>query len=286
MIDITKYASFISLYGGSEVKKTYYISGKKYMVKFPDPIRETRKNISYVNNQYSEYIGCKIFELFNIAVQNVSLVRCTIDDKEKIAVMCEDFLKDGEVLVEFKNLSYSLNLEKKYTNDLNDIFEMVNSVNNLEDKELFENNFWKIFIVDTLIGNVDRHLGNWALILKDNKYRLSPVYDCGSSLHPLLSEEEIIKILNTDELKNIAINLKTAYKLNGKTLNYIDIYNIMPNKLKEELINIYNLIDLNKIKDIIYSIDTLSDNMKEFYYKTILLRKENIIDKYYKIIVG
>ena len=233
MIDITKYASFISLYGGSEVKKTYYISGKKYMVKFPDPIRETRKNISYVNNQYSEYIGCKIFELFNIAVQNVSLVRCTIDDKEKIAVMCEDFLKDGEVLVEFKNLSYSLNLEKKYTNDLNDIFEMVNSVNNLEDKELFENNFWKIFIVDTLIGNVDRHLGNWALILKDNKYRLSPVYDCGSSLHPLLSEEEIKKILNTDELKNIAINLKTAYKLNGKTLNYIDIYNIMPNKLKE-----------------------------------------------------
>ena len=286
MIDITKYASFISLYGGSEVKKTYYISGKKYMVKFPDPIRETRKNISYVNNQYSEYIGCKIFELFNIAVQNVSLVRCTIDDKEKIAVMCEDFLKDDEVLVEFKNLSYSLNLEKKYTNDLNDIFEMVNSVNNLEDKELFENNFWKIFIVDTLIGNVDRHLGNWALILKDNKYRLSPVYDCGSSLHPLLSEEEIIKILNTDELKNIAINLKTAYKLNGKTLNYIDIYNIMPNKLKEELINIYNLIDLNKIKDIIYSIDTLSDNMKEFYYKTILLRKENIIDKYYKIIAG
>lgn len=286
MIDITKYASFISLYGGSEVKKTYYISGKKYMVKFPDPIRETRKNISYVNNQYSEYIGCKIFELFNIAVQNVSLVRCTIDDKEKIAVMCEDFLKDDEVLVEFKNLSYSLNLEKKYTNDLNDIFEMVNSVNNLEDKELFENNFWKIFIVDTLIGNVDRHLGNWALILKDNKYRLSPVYDCGSSLHPLLSEEEIKKILNTDELKNIAINLKTAYKLNGKTLNYIDIYNIMPNKLKEELINIYNLIDLNKIKDIIYSIDTLSDNMKEFYYKTILLRKENIIDKYYKIIAG
>ena len=284
MIDITKYASFISLYGGSEVKKTYYISGKKYMVKFPDPIRETRKNISYVNNQYSEYIGCKIFELFNIAVQNVSLVRCTIDDKEKIAVMCEDFLKDDEVLVEFKNLSYSLNLEKKYTNDLNDIFEMVNSVNNLEDKELFENNFWKIFIVDTLIGNVDRHLGNWALILKDNKYRLSPVYDCGSSLHPLLSEEEIIKILNTDELKNIAINLKTAYKLNGKTLNYIDIYNIMPNKLKEELINIYSLIDLNKIKDIIYSIDTLSNNMKEFYYKTILLRKENIIDKYYKIV--
>ncbi len=43
MLDITKYNSSISLYGGSEVKKTYYINNKKYMVKFPDPIREKKK---------------------------------------------------------------------------------------------------------------------------------------------------------------------------------------------------------------------------------------------------
>lgn len=286
MLDITKYASFISLYGGSEVKKTYYIRGKKYMVKFPDPIRETRNNISYVNNQYSEYIGCKIFELFNIPVQNVCLVKCRVNDKDKIAVMCEDFLKDDENLVEFKNLSYSLNLEKKYTNELSDIFEMINNVNNLEDKELFEDNFWKIFVIDTLIGNVDRHLGNWALISKDNKYRLSPVYDCGSSLHPLLGESTIKEILRSDELKNIAINLKTAYKLNGKTLNYIDAYKLMPEKLKKALVEIYPMIDMSKIKTIIYNIDTLSEDMKEFYYKTILLRKTEIIDKYYKKIVS
>ncbi len=74
--------------------------------------------------------------------------------------MCEDFLDDDSHLVEFKNLSYSLNLEKKYTNELTDIFEMVNSVNNLVNKDKFEDDFWSIFIVDTLIGNVDRHLGN------------------------------------------------------------------------------------------------------------------------------
>ncbi len=37
MLDITKFSNSISLYGGSEVKKTYYINKKKYMVKFPDP---------------------------------------------------------------------------------------------------------------------------------------------------------------------------------------------------------------------------------------------------------
>lgn len=60
MLDITKYNSSISLYGGSEVKKTYYINNKKYMVKFPDPIREKKNKLSYVNIQYSEYIGCNI----------------------------------------------------------------------------------------------------------------------------------------------------------------------------------------------------------------------------------
>ena len=284
MLDITKYASTISLYGGSEVKKTYYINNKKYMVKFPDPIRELRNNISYVNNQYSEYIGCKIFELFNIDAQKVELVKCIVDQKEKIAVMCEDFLEEDEILVEFKNLSYSLNLEKKYTNDLNDIFEMINKVENLEEKVLFEDKFWRIFVVDTLIGNVDRHLGNWALILKDDKYRLSPVYDCGSCLHPLLNEDKIVELINSSELKNVALNLKTAYKLNGKTLNYLDVYKIMPPKLAVALLDTYDLIDMNKIKKIIYSIDTISNNMKEFYYKTILYRKTNIIDRYYNMI--
>ena len=282
MLDISNYESNISLYGGSEVKKTYYINDKKYMVKFPDPIREIKKNISYVNNQYSEYIGCKIFELFNIETQKVKLVKCSVNGKEKIAVMCEDFLKKDEILIEFKNLSYSLNMEKKYTSELNDIFEMIDSVNNLKDKNSFEEKFWNIFVVDTLIGNVDRHLGNWALILKNNNYRLSPIYDCGSCLHPLLSEEKIKEIIKNNEIKNIAINLKTAYKLNGKTLNYLDIYNLMPEKLAPAIKNIYNLINMDEIKKIIYNIDTLSDTMKYFYYQTILIRKEEIIDKYYK----
>ena len=284
MLDITKFSNSISLYGGSEVKKTYYINNKKYMVKFPDPIREKKNKLSYVNNQYSEYIGCKIFELFNIPVQKVELVKCIINNKTKIAVMCEDFLDNNSHLVEFKNLSYSLNMEKKYTNELSDIFEMINNVNNLIDKDKFEDNFWSIFVVDTLIGNIDRHLGNWGLILKDEKYSLSPVYDCGSCLHTLLNEAEMEKLLKNNELKNVSINLKTAYKLNGKTLNYLDVYKLMPEKLKQALLKLYKLIDMNKIKNIIYSIDTISDTMKEFYYKTICYRKEEIIDKYYNSI--
>lgn len=77
-------------------------------------------------------------------------------------------------------------------------------------------------------------------------------------------------------------NLKTAYKLNGKTLNYLDIYKNMPEKLKNSLKRMYSKINLDAIKNIIYSTPTLNDEMKEFYYKTIEIRKNEIIDKYYK----
>ncbi len=48
MLDITNNKSELTSYGGSELKKTYYIDNH-------NPIRE--KNISYINNQYSKYFS-------------------------------------------------------------------------------------------------------------------------------------------------------------------------------------------------------------------------------------
>lgn len=189
----------------------------------------------------------------------------------------------NDKLFEFKNLSYSLNSDKRYINDINDIFDMIKLLNNFEDREIFEDYFYEVFVVDTLIGNVDRHLGNWAVILRDGKYKLSPIYDCGSSLHPLLSQNDIHNLLNNDvEFKNVAINLKTAYRFNDKSMTYSDFYKLMPNKLSKALNKIFPLIDMIKIKKLIDDIEVLTDEQKDFYYKSIKYRKEFILDKYYK----
>lgn len=50
-----------TFFGGSEQKRAYEIDGKIYMVKFPDPVRQKKNDLSYMNNQFSEYIGCHIF---------------------------------------------------------------------------------------------------------------------------------------------------------------------------------------------------------------------------------
>ena len=53
MIDFTNAMEEFNNYKGSEKKKTLIYNNKKYLVKFPDPIREKNKNISYINNAFS-----------------------------------------------------------------------------------------------------------------------------------------------------------------------------------------------------------------------------------------
>ena len=46
--------------------------------------------------------------------------------------------------------------------------------------------FWNVFVVDALLGNSDRHNGNWVFLYDDSTKEASPapIYDCGSCLLP------------------------------------------------------------------------------------------------------
>lgn len=284
MIDITNYKQEINNYGGSELKATYIINGEKYMVKMPDPIRKKTLDLGYMNNQYSEYIGCHIFESVGIPVQKTMLVKLNKDGKEKIAVACKDFLNSGEELIEISNVSLSLSTEKKYKISIEDVYEIINkmSVNYKLDENKLISNFWDMFVVDALIGNTDRHFGNWGFIKKDDIISFAPVYDCGSSLHPLLSENEQIKLMSDSiAFKNSSYNIASVYTMNNKKIFYHEIFKSPPVDLKEAIKRIVPKIDIEKIKEIIASTEGLSKTQKEYYFKDILLRKEEILDKSY-----
>ncbi len=284
MIDITNYKQEINNYGGSELKATYIINGEKYMVKMPDPIRKKTLDLGYMNNQYSEYIGCHIFESVGIPVQKTMLVKLNKDGKEKIAVACKDFLNSGEELIEISNVSLSLSTEKKYKISIEDVYEIINkmSVNYKLDENKLISNFWDMFVVDALIGNTDRHFGNWGFIKKDDIISFAPVYDCGSSLHPLLSENEQIKLMSDSiAFKNSSYNIASVYTMNNKKIFYHEIFKNPPVDLKEAIKKIVLKIDMEKIKGIIGSTEGLSKTQKEYYFKDILLRKEEILDKSY-----
>lgn len=98
MINFTKCIEELNNYKGSEKKKTLVYDNKKYLVKFPDPIREKNRNVSYINNAFSEYVGSNVFKIVGFKTQNTILGTYTYNEKEKIVCACEDFTDRNNVL--------------------------------------------------------------------------------------------------------------------------------------------------------------------------------------------
>ena len=281
MIDFTNAIEEFNNYKGSEKKKTLVYNNKKYLVKFPDPVREKNKNISYINNAFSEYIGSSVFKIVGLKTQNTVLGKYEYNGKEKIVCACEDFTDNENVLYEFENLALSTNPDKKIETELNDIMEVIEE-SKMIDTESTKQKFWDMFIIDSLIGNTDRHNGNWGFLLNKNtgKAEFSPIYDCGSCLNPMLEDEEIEKISET-ELKNLAINCYSCLKEDGKKVNYMTYIKQMENEECNNAIKrLFASINMDQIKKFIDSIECMSKIRKDFYKKIIEQRYE-IIKKVY-----
>ena len=281
MIDFTNAIEQFNNYKGSEKKKTLIHNNKKYLVKFPDPVREKNKNISYINNAYSEYIGSNIFKIIGFKTQNTLLGIYKYKEKDKIVCACEDFTDDNHVLYEFENLALSTNPDKKIEIELTDIMEVIEE-NKIIDTSITKQKFWDMFIIDFLIGNTNRHNGNWGFLLDKTtgKIEFSPIYDCGSCLNPMLDDEAIGKI-DANELKNLALNCYSCLKINGNKINYVSYLKQMKNKECNDAIKrLFLNINMNEIKKFIDNIECISNIRKEFY-KNILEQRYNILEKIY-----
>ncbi len=275
MIDFTNAIEEFNNYKGSEKKKTLIYNNKKYLVKFPDPVREKNKNISYINNAFSEYIGSNVFKIVGFKTQNTVLGKYNYNGKEKIVCACEDFTDNDNILYEFENLALSTNPDKKIETELNDIMEVIEESKMIH-KEETKQKFWDMFVIDSLIGNTDRHNGNWGFILNKTtgKVEFSPIYDCGSALNPMLEDDEIERI-NETELKNLAINCYSCLKENGKKINYMTYIKQMKNEECNKAIRrLFLTINMDKINNFIDNVEGMSTVRKTFYKRMIEKRYE------------
>lgn len=286
LIDFNKATEIPPEYNGSEKKKTMILDEKKYLVKFPDSNRSPKLNISYINNVYSEYIGSKIFELLGINVQKVKLGYYHQDDRMFYVCACEDFTNENTKLIEFEkleNASLDSEGERKDLSDIKHIIEL-NTYN--IDKTSFKNFFWDMFIVDCLIGNTDRHNGNFGFIknIKTEELTLAPIYDCGSCLFSTFTDEKMEDVLNNEGLLRDCIkNTSSAIKYNGSKIKYYDFITKLENDdCSEALMRMYPRIDINKINDIIDEIPCITDIRKKFYKIIIKYKYEDILQVAYR----
>lgn len=283
-IDFTKLPKRNKTYAGANGSKISVVyNDELYMLKFPAN-SHINKNMSYSNSCFSEYLGCQIYKSIGIPVQETILGTYTIKEEQKIVVACKDFTEHGVTLQDFASLKNQIIDSEKngYGTELNDILNTFKEQNAIDETKLTEH-FWNMFIVDALIGNWDRHNGNWGFLYntKTDKIELAPIYDCGSCLYPNADEDIMELTLNNEDEMNFRIfEIPTsAILLNGKKIKYFDFISSLQNDdCNKALTRIVPRINIEKIRKIINSTPFISELQKKFYVTMIEKRKEIILD--------
>ena len=281
MRDYSKYEKTPVMFSGAEKKFEIIIDGHRYIVKF-----QKNSEVGLTYNYVSEYLGSHIFQSIGIPVQETFLG--TYDGKN--VVVMKNFLEPEDALVAFNGVGESsLERDKElYQYTYEDITAMLTE--NMKSTNVTETveRFWDMFIVDALIGNFDRHGGNWGFIKRDNKYRIAPVYDNGSSLYPKLNtDEKIAEVLaSQEEIDKRIYQFPTSHiKVKNKKSSYFEVISSLQfEACNEALKRIVPRIDLERINRIIDEIEEISELRKQFYKTMLQQRYEKILMYSYRML--
>lgn len=285
MIDFTYMPIRKKAYAGANGGKIAVIyEDAQYMLKFPlQP--KLNKRMSYANSCVSEYLGSHVFELVGIPAQQTLLGTYTINGKEKIVVACKDFTTHETVIQDFASLKNTLidSGHSGYGTEISEILEAIEEQKSVSISEL-KNHFWDMFIVDALIGNWDRHNGNWGFLYnsRTDEISIAPVYDNGSCLFPQADESIMMATLEDPSEMNFRIFEipVSGIRLGGQKIRYFDFISSLKNEdCNRALKRIVPRIDMNKIAELVNTTPYISDLQKRFYFTMLAERKEKILDK-------
>lgn len=282
MIDFTNLPKRNKTYTGANGSKISVVyNNQTYMLKFPTLSNQKSGNTS---SCASEYIGCHIFESIGIPAQETLLGTYNVNGKEKLVVACKDFTSSGIVLQDFASLKNTIldTNQNGYSTELDDIIYAINEQRSVPSEEL-KRHFWDMFIVDALIGNCDRHNGNWGFLynVDTDEIKLAPIYDCGSCLYSQADEETMTQTLNNKSQRDMRVfsNPLSAIKIKGRKINYFDFISSLQNEdCNDALKRIVPKIKMNEIERIIDETPYITDLQKRFYKLMIAERKTLILD--------
>ena len=291
-VDFTNCQRVISrAYNGANGNKIAVLYNDEiYMLKFPPSAAKKPNELSYSNSNFSEHIASSIFNMLGVEAHKTILGTFSVNGKEKIVCACKDFAVGGNKLYDFCSIKNTI-IDSEHNGtgtELSDILETIEKQQFVNPQELL-NHFWDMFIVDALLGNFDRHNGNWGFLNNErtNESTIAPVYDCGSCLLPQADDKIMKAVLEKeDELNARVFTFPTsAIKFNGMKINYYDFISSKSNNdCNKALIRIFERINNDEINKFIDSVPYVTDLQKEFYKTYILARYEKILMPTYKSI--
>lgn len=231
----------------------------------------------------SEYLAYRIAELLRLDCQHVSL---GFRDN-KLACGIHLFNNGSGTIHHYYDINdssvSSLDLDVRdlpYTLDfILDTLSNYKSIN-IPNDELIDN-FIDMCLFDCLIGNYDRHWGNWGFIGFSKNYEVCPLFDNGSSLYPKLSDDEMTKILNSKkEIYKIIYEFPKSQIRRTKKKKYLYkdlMIDLFAKGYESRFVNFVNkfeskLHDFDLLFEDAYLKQTVSETRLRFLHDVILMR--------------
>ena len=279
-------------FGGSDRKLSVKYNDNIYMLKFSEHHAKKHDiSTSYVNNAIAEYISSHISQSAGLPTHDTVLG----EYNNQIVVGCKDFRKHNEDNIEFSELMHTTYDSKDIDRvvNLSQIYNVLKDPDNDLPEELQKlsiQRYWDTFVIDALVGNFDRHIGNWGYIINKDTDNLSlaPVYDYGSTLFPQLSDEGANQFINNDYelLKRCMVFPSPALFVLKEKVGKVGYYDLLAsnydNNCTQALLRIKPKININDIYNIIDNTPFLSKAKACFYKQILLYRKILIIDRAYE----
>lgn len=271
-------------YNGANGKKiAIEYEGHPYMLKFPPSGEKKPTALSYTNSCISEHIASSIFNMLGVKAQETMLGTFKVGAKIKLVCACRDFTEIGLKLFDFcsiKNTILDSDSDGSGT-ELEDVLDTIERQRYVAPDRLAEH-FWNMFVIDALLGNFDRHNGNWGFLFDDkkNEAEIAPIYDCGSCLLPQADEKIMNDILTDENALNARIYQfpTSALRQNRKKINYYDFLRTTENtdcrKAVKRVVPRVNLAEIDAFIDDVPYITVLQ---KAFYKCYIEARYEQIL---------
>ena len=159
-------------YNGSEEKYGVTVNGIDYIMKM------NKKNH---HNVLSEYLASNFIEQAGGSVHHVLL---GVYKGEQVA-LCQDFTRDFGTLRTLAAISSSsIDTDQgQHEYYFDDVVYMLSNIHNMDAKTAIHD-FFIMYVFDTILGNTDRHLGNWGICEQGSMKYLAPIFDNGASLYP------------------------------------------------------------------------------------------------------
>jgi len=252
-------------------------TGETGLFKFP--------KTDYTGDYWAEKLAYEIGKLINIEVAKTEIGIYN----GRIGSFSYNILQDGEYLLE----GYAIIGDVLDFSTPSEIYENIGlnySVELLEN--VLANHFplfLKVLVFDCLIGNTDRHHGNWAFITDDNGVwlKLSPLYDNGTSLCYLERAERIELMQKDTRMLEAALYTKPKSQIglgDVRPVNHFDLFAYLCSRHRKDTTKIMddlgNGITEKSISDLLNKFDDsiINEKIKQFLSIFIMKRKNRMID--------